>query len=93
MTPNATAPPAPPNVGVFFDAEPAQRLLTRAAEHHHGDLSALAAVLRLDRSTLHRVLKRDRLRYDAADRIAVSLGRHPSDLWPECFCATDQVTR
>jgi lambda repressor-like predicted transcriptional regulator len=93
MTPNATAPPAPRTVAVFFDAEPAQRLLARAADVHDGDLSALAAVLRLDRSTLYRVLSRDRLRYDAADRIAVSLGRHPSELWPEWFCATDQVTR
>ncbi len=93
MTPDATAPPAPRTVAVFFDAEPAQRLLARSADVHDGDLSALAAVLRLDRSTLYRVLGRDRPRYDAADRFAGILGRQPSDLWPEWFCATDDVTR
>ncbi len=49
------------------------------------DLSTLAEVLRVDRSTLYRLLGRDRLRFDAADRIAVALGRHPSELWPEWF--------
>ncbi len=91
MTPTATAPPAPRTVTVFFDAEPAQRLLTRAADVHDGDLSALAAVLRLDRSTLYRVLSRDRLRYDAADHIAVRLGRHPSELWPDWFSPADEA--
>jgi lambda repressor-like predicted transcriptional regulator len=38
------------------------------------------------------VLSRDRLRSDAADRIAVVLGRHPSELWPEWF-ADEQVSR
>ena len=36
MTPDATAPPAPRTVAVFFDAEPAQRLLTRPADVHDG---------------------------------------------------------
>jgi len=59
--------------------------LRQQAADQAGDLSALAEVLRLDRSTLYRVLSRDRLRYDTADRIAVCLGRHPSELWPEWF--------
>ena len=91
MTTNATAPPAARTVTVFFDAEPAQRLLARAADVHDGDLSALAAVLRLDRSTLYRVLRRSRLRYDAADHIAVRLGRHPSELWPDWFSPADEA--
>jgi len=36
------------------------------------------------------VLGRDRLRYDTGDRIAVCLGRHPSELWPEWFPAGEQ---
>jgi len=42
------------------------------------------------RSTVHRVLGRDRLRYDTGDRIAVCLGRHPSELWPEWFPTGEQ---
>jgi lambda repressor-like predicted transcriptional regulator len=74
-------------------AAPAQRLLRQQAAHQAGDLSALAQVLRLDRSTLYRVLGRERLRYDTADRIAVGLGRHPSELWPEWFLAFEQGDR
>lgn len=48
-------------------------------------MTFLAEVLRVDRSTLYRVLSRDRLRSDTADRIAVALGRHPFELWPEWF--------
>ena len=48
-----------------------------------GNLTAASAALQVDRSTLHRLLSRDRLRSDAADRIAVTLGRHPSELWPD----------
>lgn len=36
---------------------------------------------------------RERLRYDTADRIAVGLGRHPSELWPEWFLASEQGDR
>lgn len=77
----------------FLPAAPAQRLLWQQAAHQAGDLSALAQVLRLDRSTLYRVLSRDRLRYDTADRIAVCLGRHPSELWPEWFPTRDGSDR
>ena len=73
--------PGPP----FFPAGPARRLVARVVADHGGNLSAASAALAVDRSTLHRLLNRDRLRSDAADRIAVTLGRHPSDLWPEWF--------
>ena len=72
---------------------PAQRLLRQQAAKQSGDLSALADILRLDRSTLYRVLGRDRLRYDTADRIAVGLGRHPSELWPEWFSTGEAADR
>jgi lambda repressor-like predicted transcriptional regulator len=77
----------------FLAAAPAQRLLLQQAAARAGDLTALAEALQLDRSTLYRVLGRDRLRYDAADRIAVCLGRHPSELWPEWFPTGDQADR
>jgi predicted transcriptional regulator len=69
----------------FFAAEPAQRAVTRLATELQADATELAAVLQLDRSTLFRLMRGRRLRYDAADRIAVALGRHPSELWPDWF--------
>ena len=71
----------------FFPAAPARRLLARVVSDHDGNLTAASAVLQIDRSTLHQLLTRDWLRSDAADRIAVTLGRHPSELWPEWFAA------
>ena len=76
----------------FFPAAPARRLLARVVADHDGNLTAASAVLQIDRSTLHRLLSRSRLRSDAVDRIAVTLGRHPSELWPEWF-ADEQVSR
>jgi lambda repressor-like predicted transcriptional regulator len=93
MTQNDTAH-TPASAGrTFLPAAPAHRLLRQQAARQAGDLSALAEVLRLDRSTLYRVLGRERLRYDTADRIAVCLGRHPSELWPEWFSTAEQSDR
>ena len=82
------ARPAPPPVGrvasIYLPSQPAQAALRRLLDGD-SDLVALADILRLDRSTLHRLMGRDRLRYDAADRIAVALGRHPYELWPDWF--------
>ena len=69
----------------FFPAAPARRLLARVVADCDGNVTAASVALQVDRSTLHRLLNRDRLRSDAADRIAVTLGRHPSELWPEWF--------
>ena len=80
--------PAPSPVGriapIYLPSQPAQAALRRLLDGD-SDLIALADVLRLDRSTLHRLMGRDRLRYDAADRVAIALGRHPYELWPEWF--------
>ena len=76
----------------YFPAAPARRLIARVFADCDGNLSAASAALRVDRSTLHRLLSRDRLRWDAADRIAMTLGRHPSELWPDWF-ADEQVSR
>lgn len=87
MTSRDTRPPgatAGRVVPVFLPSQPAQAALRRLLDGD-ADLCVLADVLRLDRSTLHRLLTRDRLRYDAADHIAVALGCHPYELWPEWF--------
>lgn len=70
---------------IYLPSQPAQDALRRLLLDGDADLVALADVLRLNRSTLHRLMGRDRLRYDAADRIAIALGRHPYELWPEWF--------
>lgn len=83
------APPVSRVTPIHLPSQPAQAALRRLLDGH-ADLSALADVLRLDRSTLHRLLRGDRLRYDAADRIAIALGRHPYELWPEWFADNPQ---
>jgi lambda repressor-like predicted transcriptional regulator len=50
----------------------------------------LARTLSLDRRTLQRLSTRPYIRRDAADRLAVALGRHPSEIWVEWF---EPVTR
>ena len=76
----------------FFPAAPARRLLARVIADCDGNLTVASAALQVDWSTVHRLLSRDRLRSDAADRIAVTLGRHPSELWPDWF-ADEPVSR
>lgn len=87
-------PPEPRQPGdrvtrVYFSCRPAQTALQRLRADDV-TMTFLAEVLRVDRSTLYRVLSRDRLRYDTADRIAVALGRHPYELWPEWFSDTEE---
>ena len=72
----------------FFPAEPARRALRRLAAQTDDSICAIAANIGVDRDTLHRLFTRDRLRWDAADNIAVALGYHPSQLWPEWFPST-----
>lgn len=74
---------------IYLPTQPAQAALRRLLDAG-ADLSMLADILRLDRSTLHRLLCRDRLRYDAADHIATALGCHPYELWPEWFTDSPQ---
>jgi len=75
-----------------FPAAPARRLVARVVADCGGNLTAASVALQVDRSTLHRLLSRNRLPSDAADRIAVTLGRHPSELWPDWF-ADEPVSR
>ena len=68
-----------------YPAQPARAAATRLARSRDLSVTELASHVGLDRSTLQRLFTRDRLRYDAADTIAVALGRHPSELWPDWF--------
>ncbi len=68
-----------------FPAEPVRRLLLARAEAYDVTLTEVGDALGLPRRTLHRVLASPHLRWDAADRIAVALGHHPSELWPGWF--------
>jgi lambda repressor-like predicted transcriptional regulator len=69
----------------YFDAEPARALLTARARHAHVSLCELAVAIGLPKRTMHRVLASTRLRWDIADRVAIALGHHPCELWPEWF--------
>jgi lambda repressor-like predicted transcriptional regulator len=71
----------------YLPAQPARELLVRVAADRQLSVSGLAVCLGIDRSTLYRLLYRDEVRYDAADHLAVALGRHPVEIWPEWFDA------
>lgn len=75
---------------VYFSSRPVHAVLHRKVQAGV-DLASLAGVLRVDRSTLYRVLSRDRLRYDTADRLAIALGCHPCGLWPDWFDVTQSL--
>ncbi|HEV2890301.1 MAG TPA: helix-turn-helix domain-containing protein [Frankiaceae bacterium] len=68
-----------------FPAEPARRALRALLADRQDSIVATAAAIGVDATTLHRLFTRDVIRYDAADRVAVALGHHPSELWPEWF--------
>jgi lambda repressor-like predicted transcriptional regulator len=74
---------------VWFEAEPARRLLRRLAAERDLSLCQLAELLHVDRCTLTRVLAREWLRSDTADRIAVTADRHPAEIWPDYYPTGD----
>lgn len=76
-----------------FPAEPARRALHALLADRQASIVATAAVLGVDPTTLHRLFTRDFIRYDAADRVAVALGHHPSEPWPEWFAEVDSNQR
>jgi lambda repressor-like predicted transcriptional regulator len=64
-----------------FPCEPARaRLRTLVGSRHR---------LPLSRQTIRTVMTKERLRADVADRVAVALGCHPCELWPEWFGAPE----
>jgi lambda repressor-like predicted transcriptional regulator len=74
----------------YFPAGPARRALRRLATDRDSTIVDIALAAGIDRCTLQRLFTRDRLRYDAADNIAVALGYHPCQLWPEWFPTTEK---
>ena len=66
-----------------FDAAPARARLQRAARSRGLPMTELARELRIPRRTLYRVLDGRRIRWTTADRIAIALGHHPCELWPD----------
>jgi lambda repressor-like predicted transcriptional regulator len=59
--------------------------LRRCAQRREQSITDLAQELRIDRRTLQRVLAKRSVRSDTADRIAIALGRHPGEMWPQWF--------
>jgi lambda repressor-like predicted transcriptional regulator len=76
----------------YFPAEPARRALRQLAAETDDSVCTIAENIGVDRSTVLRLFTRDRLRWDAADHIAVALGYHPCQLWPEWFDDIEEVT-
>lgn len=69
----------------FVTADAAQ-LAVRALQHERGmGVGEIARYLQMDRRTIQRLFGKRRLRSDAADRLAIALGRHPCELWPNWF--------
>jgi len=71
--------------GGWYDAAPLVCELRRHSSWRSQSISDLADELRIDRRTLQRILAKAAVRGDTADRVAIALGRHPCELWPEWF--------
>jgi lambda repressor-like predicted transcriptional regulator len=69
----------------WFPADPAVKALRDLAKARDLAVVDIARQLGLDRRTIQRLGRRELLRADAADRIAVALGRHPCELWSTWF--------
>ena len=81
-----TAPdPSRPTPPRWLPAAPAADAVRAMAARRHCSLSEVAVLLRLDPRTVERVLARSQLRSDTADTVAVALGHHPCELWPDWF--------
>jgi lambda repressor-like predicted transcriptional regulator len=79
-----TAPRSPrPASTLLLPTGPVVSAIRSLLETH--STTHLAATLSLDRRTLQRLSTRPYIRRDAADRLAVALGRHPSEIWVEWF--------
>lgn len=71
-----------------YDPTPAvrQARLALLAADQPANLTNIAEMLGVDRRSVHRYATGARLDRIAADRLAVRLGLHPLNLWPE-WCA------
>ena len=71
----------------YFAADSAQAAVRDLQADRGLSVSEVARYLNVDRRTVQRLFGKGRIRSDAADRIAVALGRHPCELWPDWFKA------
>ncbi|MHB8339558.1 MAG: hypothetical protein ACYDB7_00050 [Mycobacteriales bacterium] len=68
-----------------FAAAPLQRLLAREMCRRHIGLEQLAGELHLSLRRLQHILGQRNLHAATADTLAIALGHHPGELWPEWF--------
>jgi lambda repressor-like predicted transcriptional regulator len=68
----------------WFSSAPIREFIYERRAAGQG-LNVIADLAGINRRRLQRVLARERLRSDAADALAVALGRHPCELWPDWF--------
>lgn len=71
--------------GGWYDTAPLVSELRRCSMRRRQSIAELADELCIDRRTLQRILVKSAVRGDTADRIAIALGRHPSELWVDWF--------
>lgn len=76
------------NVPSYVVAEPARQALSAYARQHRLALVDLTDVLHLRDVDVRSIMQRRWLPWPLADRVAVALGRHPWELWPEWLEAT-----
>jgi hypothetical protein len=93
MTPNETAQTSIGVVPTFLPAAPAQRLLRSRPRARPGTSAPWRRYCGWTGPRSTGCWVASRLRYDTADRIAVGLGRHPSELWPSGSRPPEQVDR
>lgn len=80
-----------PGLATGLPTAPARRALIEYARRRRLRLDELADVLHLDDLDVPGVVQGRRLPWPLADRIAVALGHHPYELWPEWFDDIDDA--
>jgi len=75
----------PARAAVQLPAGPAHRAIAERAERQRISDEQTSRGLGLDPDLVRSVAHRRWLPWELADEVAVALGRHPSELWPEWF--------
>lgn len=73
------------DLAVELPTAPARRALVEYARRRRLSMDQLSDVLHLDDIDVPALVERRWLPWHLADRVAVALGRHPCELWPEWF--------
>ena len=69
----------------LLPAEPARRAVTEYAASRRLRIDEVADMLQIDARVLRSLMERRWVGWEAADEIAVALGCHPYEIWPEWF--------